>query len=104
MCIATIITSPEALSYDEGVEPPSPCNPGAVVASHGERGPGHVFTEADWALSASEHFLPYHASKKMAEQAATARAAAQSRWKLVVILPGVVQGPPLGAPWNLPII
>ena len=33
---------------------------GAVAGDHWERGPGHVFTEADWNQSATETFLPYH--------------------------------------------
>lgn len=33
---------------------------GAVVGDHHERGPHHVFSEADWNQTATETFLPYH--------------------------------------------
>ena len=33
---------------------------GAVVGDHWERGRHHVFTEADWNLTATETHLPYH--------------------------------------------
>ena len=32
----------------------------AVVGDHWERGRHHVFTEADWNLTATEAHLPYH--------------------------------------------
>ena len=32
----------------------------AVVGDHWERGRHHVFTEADWNLTATETHLPYH--------------------------------------------
>jgi hypothetical protein len=34
-----------------------------VFTSPWERGKGHVFTEADWNLTASDHAFPYHYSK-----------------------------------------
>lgn len=69
----------------------------AVVASHGERGPGHLFSERDWSLGATEDCLPYYASKRLAEERAGALQRGQARWDLVSIQPAVVQGPPLGA-------
>ena len=33
---------------------------GAVVGDHWERGRDHIFTEADWNLTATQSFLPYH--------------------------------------------
>lgn len=32
----------------------------AVVGDHGERGPDHIFTEADWNLTSRSDYLPYH--------------------------------------------
>ena len=68
-----------------------------MVALHGERGPGHLFSERDWSMGATEHFLPYYASKRLAEERAVALQAQQGHWDLVAINPAVVQGPPLGA-------
>ncbi len=44
-----------------------------------ERGAGHVFTEADWALVPSETVLPYFYSKREAEKRAWALAEEQTR-------------------------
>ena len=76
----------------------TPWTAGAVVGDHAERGTGYVYTEADWNLRAHQEYLPYHFSKKLAEDEARAAAAQQDRWDLVTILPSVVQGPPLGEP------
>ncbi len=32
----------------------------AVVGDHGERGPGHIYTEADWNLTSRDDYCPYH--------------------------------------------
>jgi nucleoside-diphosphate-sugar epimerase len=69
---------------------------GAVVGVHDERGTGHMFTEDDWDLSASETFLPYHYSKTLAELDLWKLHEQQSRWSLVTLQPGIIQGPPLG--------
>ena len=69
-----------------------------MVASHGERGLGHVFSESDWGQGATEDYLPYHASKRLAEERAWALQREQTRWDLVTIQPALVQGPPLGTP------
>lgn len=37
----------------------------AVVGDHCERGRGHVFTEADWNLTATETRLPYHRRRSL---------------------------------------
>ncbi len=72
----------------------------AVVGeSYDSRGAGHLFTEADWGeFGPDESRVPYNRSKTLAERRAHEIAGAQERWTLVTILPGVVQGPPPGAP------
>lgn len=54
------------------------------------------WSEGDWNTTASEAYLPYHASKTAAEKRAYELEAGQSRWTLATMLPGVVQGPPPG--------
>ncbi|KAK9839285.1 hypothetical protein WJX81_005644 [Elliptochloris bilobata] len=68
----------------------------AVVGDHWERGRHHVFTEADWNLTAAETHLPYHRSKLLAEKRAYELCAEQDQWTLITIQPPVVQGPPPG--------
>jgi nucleoside-diphosphate-sugar epimerase len=53
------------------------------------------FTEADWNTTSSEQHQPYSYSKTVAERAAWELAAAQNRWDLVTIHPGLVLGPSL---------
>jgi nucleoside-diphosphate-sugar epimerase len=53
------------------------------------------FTEADWNTTSSEQHQPYSFSKTVAERAAWDMAAAQDRWDLVTIHPGLVLGPAL---------
>ena len=54
----------------------------ALYADPHERGKEHVFTDADWGISASETVLPYFHSKKLAEQRAWEIAKKQSRCAL----------------------
>ena len=68
-----------------------------MVGDYAEREPGHIFTEDDWALAPTETYLPYSFSKMLAETKAMEISSKQMRWTLVTILPGIVQGPPLGA-------
>lgn len=44
----------------------------AVFTDGTERGTGHVFTEADWNITATPTKFPYFYSKKMAELVSTA--------------------------------
>ncbi|KAF8072453.1 PPD1 [Scenedesmus sp. PABB004] len=70
----------------------------AVFTDAFERGEGHVFTEADWNVSASATKFPYFHSKKLAEQRAYELCkAAGGRWSLCSINPGAIWGPPLSA-------
>ncbi|MCW2781215.1 MAG: dependent epimerase/dehydratase family protein [Marmoricola sp.] len=70
----------------------------SVVAVHGDnadmRG-ADTFTEADWNTTSSVDHQPYPYSKTVAERAAWAIQAAQKRWDLVTIHPGLVLGPAL---------
>ncbi|KAK9807731.1 hypothetical protein WJX72_007437 [[Myrmecia] bisecta] len=73
----------------------------AVYGDKAEKGPGHVFTEADWNSAAREGFLPYQRSKLLAERRAwelceQQPAGAERKWTLVAINPSVVWGPPEG--------
>lgn len=68
----------------------------ALYSSVMECAPDHAWCENDWNTTASETYLPYHASKTAAEKRAFEMEAAQSRWTLATMLPGVVQGPPPG--------
>eukprot|EP00884_Botryococcus_braunii_P020637 jgi/Botrbrau1/7257/Bobra.0021s0038.2 len=68
----------------------------AVVGDNWERGEGHVFTEADWNISATDTYLPYHRSKVLAEKKAFELEGQQRQWSLVTIQPPIVQGPPPG--------
>ena len=83
---------------------------GSVAALMGnchERGRSYVYTETDWCETASEHWLPYNASKVAAERRAWELHGAQQansaegshgkrarRWRLVVMLAAFVVGPP----------
>ncbi|MEZ0577999.1 SDR family oxidoreductase [Nocardioides sp. MH1] len=70
----------------------------SVVAIHGDnvdmvgRGP---FTEDDWNTTSSVDHQPYPYSKTVAEKAAWEICAAQDRWDMVTIHPGLVLGPAL---------
>lgn len=70
----------------------------SVVAIHGDnidmKGRG-AFTEADWNTTSSVDHQPYPYSKTVAERAAWEICAAQDRWDLVTIHPGLVLGPSL---------
>lgn len=62
-----------------------------------ERGRGHVFTEADWNITADPRRTPYFYAKTRAEQRAHAMAEeAGGRWRLVTLNPGAIWGPPTG--------
>lgn len=58
---------------------------------------GGVVGEKSWNTFSSLENGPYLYSKTLAERAAWEMAEAQSRWRLVVINPGMVLGPALGA-------
>eukprot|EP00882_Tetradesmus_deserticola_P005177 GHRQ01005453.1.p1 GENE.GHRQ01005453.1~~GHRQ01005453.1.p1 ORF type:complete len:388 (+),score=95.73 GHRQ01005453.1:561-1724(+) len=63
-----------------------------------ERGKGHVFSEADWNVSATPTKFPYFYSKKRAEQRAYEMCKeAGGRWTLCSINPGAIWGPPLSS-------
>uniref|UniRef100_A0A383W1Q2 NAD-dependent epimerase/dehydratase domain-containing protein n=1 Tax=Tetradesmus obliquus TaxID=3088 RepID=A0A383W1Q2_TETOB len=63
-----------------------------------ERGEGHVFSEADWNVSATPTKFPYFYSKKLAEQRAYEMCKeAGGRWALCSINPGAIWGPPLSS-------
>jgi nucleoside-diphosphate-sugar epimerase len=70
----------------------------SVAAIYGDnidmRGRDH-FTEADWNTTSSERHQPYSYSKTVAERAAWDLQAAQDRWDLITIHPGLVLGPSL---------
>lgn len=70
----------------------------SVVAIYGDavemRGKKE-FTEADWNTTSSLEHQPYSYSKTVAEREAWQRQAAQDRWDLVTIHPGLVLGPSL---------
>lgn len=76
----------------------------SIWGDNWERGPDHVYTEADWDESASESYLPYNYGKTLAEKRAwqlyneqQLETGDQKRWRLVTIHPGFVLGPPLSA-------
>jgi nucleoside-diphosphate-sugar epimerase len=55
-----------------------------------------TFDEHDWNETSSAEYQPYQYSKKIAEKLAWDMCAAQDRWQLVTINPGMVFGPSLG--------
>ena len=57
--------------------------------------PKGIFTEEIWNTTASLKYQPYAYSKTLAEQEAWKIADAQEQWKLVVLNPSFVMGPPL---------
>lgn len=57
--------------------------------------PGGMITEEIWNTTASMDYQPYSLSKTLAEKKAWEMAEAQAQWKLVVINPCFVMGPPL---------
>jgi dihydroflavonol-4-reductase len=70
----------------------------SVVAIHGDNADMKgkaCFTEADWNTTSTVDHQPYPYSKTVAEKEAWAMQAAQSRWDLVTIHPGLVLGPSL---------
>ncbi|EFN54626.1 hypothetical protein CHLNCDRAFT_135160 [Chlorella variabilis] len=69
----------------------------AISAEFTERGPGHVYTEADWTTNFCDLEEPYVTSKALAEWQAWAIASQQDHWRLVAICPSHVYGPPLTA-------
>jgi dihydroflavonol-4-reductase len=70
----------------------------SVVAVHGDnidmKGKD-CFTEDDWNTTSTADHQPYPYSKTVAEREAWAMQAAQSRWDMVTIHPGLVLGPSL---------
>ena len=96
------IESPSNLSYTRFRIVPfratNCCACSSTAATVGEsfqsKGRDHVFTDSDWSeFSADESIMAYSRSKTFAERRAYEIADAQSRWSLVTILPGIVQGP-----------
>jgi nucleoside-diphosphate-sugar epimerase len=70
----------------------------SVVAVHGDNIDmlgKDCFTEEDWNTTSTADHQPYPYSKTVAEREAWAMQAAQSRWDLVTIHPGLVLGPSL---------
>eukprot|EP00878_Enallax_costatus_P000323 GHUV01000397.1.p1 GENE.GHUV01000397.1~~GHUV01000397.1.p1 ORF type:complete len:390 (+),score=54.30 GHUV01000397.1:315-1484(+) len=68
----------------------------AVFTDGFERGEGHVFTEADWNISASEKKFPYFYSKRRAEERAYEICKESGgAWTLCSMNPGAIWGPPL---------
>ena len=62
----------------------------AVCSDISEHGENHAFTEADWNETASETYLPYHASKVQAERRAyEIEKEAKGAWTLATICPPV---------------
>jgi dihydroflavonol-4-reductase len=70
----------------------------SVVAVHGDnidmKGKD-CFTEDDWNTTSTADHQPYPYSKTVAEKEAWSMQAAQSRWDMVTIHPGLVLGPSL---------
>ncbi|WIA10241.1 hypothetical protein OEZ85_010441 [Tetradesmus obliquus] len=63
-----------------------------------ERGRGHVFSEADWNITATPTAFPYFYSKTAAEKRAYQMCEeARGRWQLCSINPGAIWGPPTGS-------
>lgn len=58
-----------------------------------QKAPNGILTEEIWNTSSSLDHVPYSYSKTVAEREAWKIAAAQSRWKLVVLNPSLVLGP-----------
>lgn len=56
----------------------------------------NAFDESDWNETSSSEYQPYQYSKTVAEKLAWEMCAAQDRWQLVTINPGMVFGPSLG--------
>ena len=54
----------------------------AVFAALADKGPSHLFSEADWNEASSKDYLPYHASKVAAERRAFEIEAGQTAWAL----------------------
>jgi hypothetical protein len=68
-----------------------------LTADPHERGKGHVFTEADFNVSATPTRFTYFYSKMRAEQRAyEMQQEAGNKWELCSICPGAIWGPPLG--------
>ena len=77
----------------------------SIVAVHGDnidmREKGlNEFTEDDFNTSSTETHQPYSYAKVKAELAAWDLAKEQEQWKLVVMNPGFVMGPPISANTN----
>jgi len=70
----------------------------SVWGDPNERGKGHVFTEADWNITATPKQFPYFYSKTKAEQRAyEMQKEAGGRWSLCSLNPGAIWGPPTGS-------
>lgn len=62
----------------------------AVFTDGTERGEGHVFTEADWNLTATPTLFPYFYSKMMAELVSCARQSSSRLDGMDTGVPGLV--------------
>ncbi|CAG9948289.1 unnamed protein product [Clonostachys rosea f. rosea IK726] len=80
--LRVVITSSEAAARGSNLD---------IIEAHEDK----TVRESHWNETATIDWLPYAYSKTMAEREAWKMAEAQSRWKLVTILPGVVIGPNL---------
>lgn len=67
----------------------------AVFGDNADMRGKSCFTEADWNTTSSLDHQPYAYSKTVAEREAWATQAAQDRWDLVTVNPGLVLGPSL---------
>lgn len=71
----------------------------AVYADNWDKGPESSYSEEDWNTRATADYLPYYASKALAERRAWEiyeQQGAEKRWRLVCINPSFVTGPPVG--------
>jgi dihydroflavonol-4-reductase len=67
----------------------------AIFGDNADLAGRECFTETDWNTTSSVEHQPYAYSKTVAEREAWAIQAAQDRWDLVTIHPGLVLGPSL---------
>lgn len=67
----------------------------AVYDQPGERGKGVAFNESHWNETATEKSSPYSYAKTQAEKLAWKLAGEQSRYRLLVVNPPLILGPPL---------
>ncbi|MFG2311467.1 NAD-dependent epimerase/dehydratase family protein [Streptomyces sp. NPDC048566] len=93
----TVLESANATPSVQRVVLTSSCAAIYTDASDCAKAPGGRLTEEVWNTTASLDYQPYSYSKLLAERAAWDIAAAQDRWRLVVINPALVIGPSVNA-------